>query len=373
MENKLYPYVLREIGREENRNMLEILKESPVDSKGLTICFDREPDIFLVPDLTSEHLKCAGFFREKRLLGFAMLSYQYVYVNGLPKIVMYYCNIHARKEGRKKGFFYKTSDFFLRDSYKTSNLGYAIIMKKNENAERFVGQHKSGYPLLPASKIISDLKVVNIITTFRKRESSEYQVRKATLEDIDSIVSMIRKEFSKRLFAPVMDRSVFLKNLEKRPRFGISNYYIAEKDGKAVGVCAAWDTGIFKQNRIIRYGRKLKMINIFYAILARLFGLPQMPREGDAIRDVTIIECAAKDRSPDILEALLLKIYNEYRDRRYNMMIIGSCANDPLLKATKKFFTHPVVSSIILFSNDESLLDGGKIDTSLPYIDLVML
>lgn len=373
MKNKSCPYVLRKIGREQNINMLEILRESPVDSKRLRICFDRQPDIFLTPELTSEHVECAGFFRETELLGFAMLSYQNVYVNGLPRTVMYYCNIHAKKEGRQKGFFYKTSDFFFRDTYNNSNLGYAIVMKKNKAAERFIGKRKCKYPNLPASKVISDLKVINIMITFRKRESSEYQVRKATLMDIDSIVSLIRQEYSKRLFAPVMDRTIFLKNLKKRPRFDISNYYIAEKEGKIVGVCAAWDMGVFKQNIIIRYGRKLKMVKIFHAIFARLFALPQMPKEGQAIRDVTIIEYAAKDRNPDILEALLLKIYNEYRGRKYNMLIIGSCAGDSLLDATNKFFVHSVVSSIILFSKDESLLEEGEIDTSLPYIDLVML
>ena len=373
MDNKSYSYVLRKIGREQNENMLEVLRKSPIDSKGLRICFDRKPDIFLAPDLTSEHMECAGFFHGEDLLGFAMLSYQNVYVNGLPRTVMYYGNAHVKKEGRRKGFLYKTTDILFCDTYKNSNLGYAIVMKKNEAAEKFIGKRKSDYPNIPASKIISDLKVTNIMIAFRKKESSEYQVRKATMVDIDSIVSLIRQEYSKRLFAPVIDKTIFLKNLKKRPNFEISNYYVAEKEGKIVGVCASWETGIFKQNVIVRYGRKLKMIKILHSMLARLFALPQMPKEGEALKDATIIEYATLRRNPDILEALLLKIYNDYHRQKYNMLIIGSCSDDPILNATQNFFNHSVVSSLILFSKDESLLEDGKIDTSLPYMDLVAL
>ena len=353
--------------------MLEVLREAPIDARGLRICFDRDPDIFLAPELTSEHVEWAGFFHGTELLGFAMLSYRNVYVNGLSRTVMYYGNAHVKKAGRRKGFLYKTSDFFLRDTYNKANLGYAVVMKKNEAAERFIGKRKWEYPNHPFSKIVSDLKVINIMLTFRKKESSEYLVRKATMMDVDSIVSLIREEHSKRLFAPVMDKTIFLKNLEKRPNFDISNYYVAEKEGKTVGVCASWDTGIFKQNVIVRYGRRLKMIKIFHTIFARLFDLPRLPKEGEALRDVTVIEYAAKERNPDILEALLLKIYNEYRVRKYNMLIIGSCSDDPILNATQNFYNHSVVSSVILFSKDESLLEQGKMDTSLPYIDLVAL
>jgi hypothetical protein len=373
MENKSSPYVLRKIGREHNADMLKILRETPIDSKELKICFDRRPDIFMIPELTSEHVECAGFFKGTELLGFAILSYQNLYVNGLPRTVMYYGNVHVKKKGRRKGFFYKTSDIFLRDTYKDSNIGYAVVMKKNEAAERFIGKHKDEYPNLPASKIIFDLEVMNILITFRKKESIEYSVRRATMMDVNLIVDLIEKEHSKRLFAPVLDKTIFMKNLKRRPNFDICNYYIAEKRGKIVGVCAAWDTGIFKQNIIVRYGRRLKVIKTLHVILACLFKMPQLPEEGEAIRSVTVIEYAAEGRNPDILEALLVKMYNDYRARKYNMLIIGSCAGDPLLNATRKFFAQPVVSSIILFSKDESMLEEGKIDVSLPYIDLVML
>jgi len=373
MQNESNTYTIKAIGKEQNKNMLEILRESPINSKGLTICFDRQPDIFITPELNSEKLQTIGLFKAEKLVGFVMMLYQNVYVNGKPQLVMYYCNMHVKNEARRKGFFYKASDYVSRDPYKNSNLGCAIVMKGNKAAERFISKRKAEYPNIPYSKIIGELHVKNIMITFRKNESTKYHIRGATMADVDDIIVLLKEEFSPRLFAPVMDKKIFLNNLAKRPDFDISNYYVAEQEGKIVGVCAAWDTCGFKQNRIIRYGKKLKVIKIFHTIFARLFGLPHLPQPGKAIKDATITEYAVKERNPEILEALLVKIYNEYQYRKYNMLIFGSCANDPLLQATKRFFTQPVVSNIILFSKDESFLNEGKIDASLPYIDLVML
>jgi hypothetical protein len=44
-----------------------------------------------------------------------------------------------------------------------------------------------------------------------------------------------------------------------------------------------------------------------------------------------------------------------------------------LLRATKRFLGQTTVSEIVLFSTDPSLLEDGRVDTSLPYIDLAML
>jgi len=366
-------FYLKEIDREWNGDMLRILEESPVEIKGLTICFNREPDIFAVPRLYSEHVKCVGFFKGDELVGFAMLMFQNRYVNGEPRIVMYCGNVHVKEAGRHEGFVYRASDHLFEETYQQSDLGYAVVMKGNKAAERFIGRRKPEYPNLPYSKTISTLCAKNIWIMGRKKENKKYQIRHARLSDMDAVVALLREEFKKRLFAPVIDTAGFLENLVERSGRGLMDTYIAEKKGEIVGTCAAWDTGRLKQNRIVRYGLKLRWLKAFHSAAAGLFGFPHMPKEGETVRDVTISDYAVEGRNPEILEALLLRIYNEYQVKRYNLMIIGSCSHDPLLRATRKFPGNSILSSVVLFSKDASFLAEGKIDTSLPYVDLVML
>lgn len=366
-------YTVREIGKEWNNKMLEILRDSPVVSKDLTICFDKSPDIFMIPEFKSQHYKCAGFFKKEELKGFAMLLYYQAYINGTPETIGYFCNLHVKKDSRYRGFFFKASDYFFKDMYKESRLIYSIIMKGNKAAESHINRRTPRFEHLPHAKIISSLIVKNILITFRKKESKRYEVRQAKISDGDMIVSLLRDEFKNRLLAPVITKEIFLNKLETRPDFSISNYYVAEDRGEIVGVCAAWNITSCRQNRIIRYSNKLKLVRKLYALFAMIFGFPSLPREGEAFKDVVISEYAVENRKPEIMKALLKKVYNDFRNLNYNMIVFGSCYNDPLLRAVKGFYYKNIVSSIILASKDKSLIKENSVDTSMPFIDVSLL
>jgi len=281
--------------------------------------------------------------------------------------------VYVKKEGRHKRFVFKAGEYLLEKTYNNANLGYAIVMKGNKPAESYINRLDDQFPSMAFSKCISFLDVRNIILTRRKKESSKYKVRHAGNEDIDVIVALLDMEFSGRLFAPVIDREKFLRNLNRRPDFDITNYFVAEKDEAIVGVCAAWDTSAFRQNKVICYRKSFKLKKILFLLFGAVFKFAPLPREGEVFRDVTVTDCAIRKRNPKVMEALLLKIYNEYREKKYNTLIFGSYYNDPLHKAAKKFFSKSVVSNIIIFSKDKSYLEDGKIDTSMPYIDMALL
>ena len=373
MTNAAEGYHLRKISREWNWEMLRILGETPVETRGLSIVFDRQPDIFAIPRLFSERVECAGFFRGANLAGFAMLMFQSRYVNGEPRTVAYFGNAHVKREARGRGFANRSAGYLSREMRGVCDLGYAVVMAGNRAAGRFVGRDWPGQPDLVRSKAVATLRAKSILVMGRKREGNGYRVRRAELSDVDAMVGLLRDEFRARLFGPIVDRGSFLRNLSARSGCDLSHYYIAERGGKVVGTCAAWDTGGLKQNRIVRYGRKLKWLRKAHAAAAALLDLPPLPKEGGTTRDATITDCAVRGRDPEILEALLARVHNDCAQKKYHLLIVGSCGRDPLLRATKRFLGQTTVSEIVLFSTGPSLLAEGRIDTSLPYIDLAML
>jgi hypothetical protein len=366
-------YHLRRISREWNWEMLRILGETPVETRGLSVVFDRQPDIFAIPRLFSERVQCVGFFRGASLVGFAMLMFQSRYVGGEPQTVAYFGNVHVKKEARGRGFSRLAADFLSREMRGVCDLGYAVVMTGNRAAGRFIGRDWPGRPDLVHSKAVAALRAKSILVMGRKREDDGYRVRRAEISDVDAMVNLLRDEFRARLFAPVVDRGSFLRNLSARPGCDISHYYVAERGGEVVGTCAAWDTGGLKQNRIVRYGRKLKWLRNAHAGAAALLDFPPLPKEGGTTREATVTDCAVRGRDPEILEALLAKVHNDCARKKFDLLIVGSCGHDPLLRATKRFLGQTTVSDIVLFSSDPSLLAEGRVDTSLPYIDLAML
>jgi hypothetical protein len=373
MTNPAEEYHLRKISQEWNWEMLRILGETPIETRGLSIVFDRRPDIFAIPRLFSERVECAGFFRGASLAGFAMLMFQSRYVNGEPRTVAYFGNAHVKREARGRGFANRSAGYLSREMRGVCDLGYAVVMAGNRAAGRFIGRDWPGQTEPVHSKVVATLRAKSILVMGRRGESDGYRVRHAEFADVDAVVGLLGDEFRARLFGPIVDRGSFLRNLSARPGCDLSQYYVAERGGRVVGTCAAWDTGGLKQNRIVRYGRKLKWLRKAHAAAAALLDLPPLPKEGGTTREATVTDCAVRGRDPEILEALLSRIHNDCAQKEYNLLIVGSCGQDPLLRATKRFLGQTTVSEIVLFSTDFSLLAEGRIDASLPYIDLAML
>lgn len=352
--------------------MLDILRSSPIESGGLKICFDREPDIFTMARLKYDPAKYIGIFIDEHLLGFGLIGYHTGLVSGEPQKVFHLSNVFMRREFRNKGLFLRAHEEFFREVSNNSFLGYAIIMKGNKNAERYVGWMSEKYSYIPYSERVAAFEARNVFITFKKRES-RVTVRKAGIDDISAIVSLLADEFSGRLFAPDINIEAFNKNLCIRPDFSIDNYYVAEKEGQIVGTCAAWDCSSFKQIRILSYSRNLLIIRKILTVVSALFRIPDLPDTGQALKAVYITDCAVQKRDPKLLNALLRKVYNEYRRKMFNLLIYGSYKDDKLLKATKGFFYQPVESNIILIHNDKSEVEKLIREKQYPHIEVAFL
>ncbi len=373
MESQKSEYYAKEIGRPYNKEMLKILNDNPIKSSGLTICFDRKPDIFKKNEIKYNPSKYVGFLKGNKLFGFASIGFYKAYIMGKPETTFYLSDVYISQPARKKGLIVKSSKELFKDTYKGLNWGYFIVLKGNKNAESYISKPQYNEPLIPFYKIIGTFDARNILITFKKQESKTFMVRRATIKDANDIIMLLKEEFKNRLFAPYIDKKVFEENISKRPDFNIDNYYVAEKNGIIVGACAAWDCSKFKQTRVIQYEGQYKFTKALYSTLSGLFNFPSLPKKGEVIKDLHIVDYAVKARNPIILNALLKKIYNDYRNLNYNTIIFGTYKSDILLKALKGFFNQSVHSHIITLSYNKSMLEKITEDSSMPYIDIASL
>ena len=364
---------VQRLERKNNAEMLAILEESPVESGGLSITFDRRPCVFTAAELKYDPAVYAGLFDEGRLAGFALLGIHQARVEGAVRPVMHLTDFYLRREVRGGGHLANLVPFFFGDRGWGVDLGYAVVMRGNRPAESLVGRQVSRLPVEPRSRFIGDLDVRNILLTIRRSEISGVKVREARLEDVEQIVALLQEEHRDRLFGLVVDRDTFVADLSRRPGFGIESYRVTEEQGRVTGVAAAWDTSSFKQNRVVRYSPRMQLVRGVTNALAPLAGWSRLPAPGGRLRDAFITDWAVKDRSPRLLAALLGRLYTEYRCRGYNTLIIGSAADDPLLEATSGFSCLSVVSRIALFATDPRRLEEEGLRRGLPFIDVALL
>jgi hypothetical protein len=363
---------VREIGVEQNERMLEILLQSPMESDGLSVCLDRSPNMLAVPKQLFDSWKAFGFFMEERLVGYAMVCRKKLYVNGVPREIGYLANMYVLPEGRKLGWLYRASEPLFRQVLQEAGLGYATTMKGNRKTEPMIGRRIGKYPFIPHSRIIGVNCIHNILITFRRRVSKEYRIRRATEDDLPEISGLLDNEYRNRLFGPVMTPLELAKTIIRRPGFDISNYYLAEKEGRIVGTCSAWDVSEFRKLRVMAYRKGYRLAKLVYGIAAPVLGFPALPEPGHAFREMVINDFATEGRSPEILRALITHIYMVCRQEDYNMLMVGSDERDPILEATRGFFWQPLRSLVIFGSGDPDIIEKEGIDCSLPYLDIAL-
>ena len=367
-------YHLELIDREYNPEILNILRSAPINTENLTISFDRQPDFFLLPQIKYHPSYYYGFFRLEELKGFFGIGYHNAMVNGSCETVFHLRDFYVSHDARGKGFAFKVAEKFYKEICNQPGIGYAIIMAGNKPSLHYIGYRNAAFPHIPYSQIINQLDVRNIILTWPVRNSRDYLVRKADLQDIPEIVALLNTEHKERLFGNLYDETTFQNYLSKRPGLTISNYYLAyDKKGNPCGVCSAWDCSAFKQTRVYRYGKQFAAAKALYKSLSLLFNMTPLPGPGECFKDFIISDYAVKNREPVIMNALLRYIYNDFRKRGFQIMIWGSSSDDALLKASDSFFYKSVISNIVLFSPNPAMLASDSIRKNLPYIDLSCL
>lgn len=367
-------YEARPLDKEWNEELLRIAEETPpVASDGLRIAFDRSPDIFTIPELTSYDYRCGGLFKKNQLLGYAIAAFQRKYI-GEDHLanVMYMGNMHATREGRGKAFYYRMSDFFFGNLPVDIEYFYAYIMERNAPAMDLINRRHPRFPNVPYTNVIGQISMVNILLFLPVRLSRKYEVRTATASDIIPIIDLLQHEHRMRFLAPAMDRNIFLQNLKRRPNFAIENYIVALAGDEMVGVCSAWDMTVFKKNRLLEYKDRFKLVHASYNMAALLVGAALLPKTGESFRDITIAEYAVKERNPEILNALLRYAHNRFRKEGYHSIIFGTSVDDPFLSATRDFFSKEIRSNVILGSKQKSKIAHKK-NIPLIYADTVLI
>jgi hypothetical protein len=362
-------YQIKNIDERYNREMLQILRASPIKAGGLQICFDKQPHIFTQSSRKYFLTKHVGLFESDSLKGFGSVGFYDAMVSGSPEPVFYYHNFYVLPEARGHNFILNAGLHFLQDNSDPNIAGFSIAMKGNKPVESYFDD--------PAAKrimqvqLLDSLVIKNIIFSFPKRNNSGYKVRQATDEDVPEIVQLLRTEYSQRLFGNHVTPDNFLPSLNLRG-LSIHDYFLAtSQNGRIVGVSAAWDCSSFRQTRVLKYSKNFWPDLLGYNLLSAFLPMAPFPKPGDCFKELTVVDYAVEDRNPAIMHALLCEIYRFYRSKNFHYINWGSCGSDPLLKAASGFWHRTTTSNIVLIKHPAKYIPDHAL--RLPYVDIAFL
>ena len=362
-------YTLIPLTENDNQRMLDVLKASPINANGLSLYFDKSPNIFEIPHLKYFNGKHLGFIKDNELKGFGSLGYYDAMVKGNKETVFTFYNFYLLPEARGK----KLPGLAVRELMKDvqssgANYGIALTMRGNRAAESYIGRRADEG--IPHSRVADDLIAKTIFFSKPLKNKTPYKVRNAVIEDVPVIVKLLQQEHQQRDFGLFFTEESFIDSLKKR-QLTIENYYVAlNKKAEIKGVCLAWDCNRFRRTKVFKYAAGFYPYLVTYQLLEKIFPMAPFPKKGESFNELTITDYAIAERDPEIMHALLSEIYYRHHKRHYHFINWASCGSDPLLKAAKGFWSKDIISNIIFASLDTN---RDPVKMKLPYIDIAFL
>jgi hypothetical protein len=353
----------------QNNLMIPIMQAAAIQSGGLELYFDKSPDMFRISRMhfcKSRHL---GFYDNEKMVGYGAVGFYDALVKGVNEKIYTLYNFYLLKEARGKKIPLLAVRHFLEDALKEkASFGLALTLKGNKATESYVEHPEASW--LPRVKYLENWINQSIVFSKPMKNDTGYKVRKATLEDVSEIVTLLQEEHLQRDFGHPFTIDGFLPWLEKR-QLDITNYYVAINAlGFIQGVCLAWDCSGFRKTRILHYSHKLWFHLLAYHLMSSYWNMADLPEPDESFFEITITDYAAKNRDPAIMHALLVEIYREYREDGFHFMNWGSCVTDPLLKAGKGFWKLDMEARLLFSSFDSKRLEEKM---NLPYFDIAFL
>ena len=190
---------------------------------------------------------------------------------------------------------------------------------------------------------------------------------------LDAILRFLGEAGRNRQFFPVLDAADFGGGTLRGLRLG--DFRVAvEGQGEILGVAAVWDQNAFKQTIVQGYAAPVQAFRLLLSGALRIAGFRPLPPLGHHLDSLYVAFPCVRNDDPQIMRALLERIYAEHQDGGHHFLLLGLHERDPLGAVASRFPTFRYISRLYLVCWDDGLefvkgLDPAKI----PYLELAAL
>ena len=314
----------------DNEQLLELTRLCPVEGK-VILCTEREPDFFSLNELQGHPwLVVVIERRDGQIVGCGSIAVREVYIDGMPTLALYAGDLKIAPSARHSVALRQLYDFLWTLDVQ---VGHTSIIEGNTAARVLTKRHLG----MPIYRLVGPVRVCAVNFRLPKKPSSDYVIDNASEADVPEIVAMLNRFNSRLNFAPVWNEARFEQALRVSPGLSLDCFYVARKGDMMAGALAAWDQSSFQRTRILAYPSPIAAYRYIYNTISCVLGFPRMPAKGGVLKQIYCTHLAIENDQPAILNALLTRVYNEYRTRGYHLFTFGLAEGHPLLEALRGF------------------------------------
>ncbi len=197
-------------------------------------------------------------------------------------------------------------------------------------------------------------------------------IARGSLALLPQIVECLNRNNARKQFAPFHTCEDFLHGGRWRD-FSVSDFYVAIRGGRIIGVIGQWNQRRFKQTRIIRFSGPLRWLAPMARMTHPILKGRRFPDVGEELRSFYVTFVAVDDDDVSVFRALLRALYRDAAESDAMFALTSLHQKDPLRAALADYSLTPSCARIycVCYSDGESAFEN--LDNRVPYMEAATL
>ena len=358
---------VREAMPDDDAALRAIAASCPMEGD-ITLRITRDPDFFQLNRLEGSRWRVGVAEVDGRVVGCVMGAERSAFLHGVEQRTMYAGDLKVLPTMRGTG----VADALIRwvmaallDMGGPDTPILLTVLAGNRAMER----RTSGRGTTPGVAQFATMRAFSLPLLFpRAFGESGHRVSTATSRDIDEMLELWRRVAPMRQLAPVFTAETFESWIASAPGLSISSYRLArDASGRLAGFMAWWDQAAFKQSRVLRYSRRLRVARALLNGAASLTRGTPLPDAGELLRYCTAFNVCVPGEAPEVLRTLIRSSYADLRDAGYAFATIGLDVRDPLCAALNGLFAQPTDVNAFIYTTSGDYSGPSLADRPLHY------
>jgi hypothetical protein len=339
----------------------------------IEVTFEREPDFFAGSEVRGSLNQTIAVrdLKENKIVGIASRSVATAFVNGRPTELGYLSDLRLSPEYRS-GSLLARGYRFLKELHTDGRalLYTTAIFAENTRALAMLTAGRAGLPVYHPMGCLdcSGINVGRAKPLFEAR----CDIVRGSLALLPQIVDCLNRNNARKQFAPFRTCEEFQYG-KRWSDFEVSDFYVALRDGRVIGVLGQWNQRRFKQTRVIRFSGSLRWLAPMAKMAHPLLKGRRFPEPGEELRSFYISFAAVDSDDVSVFRALLRALYREAAAGDAMFALTSLHQDDPLLAALEDYSLTPFCARIFCVCYSDGERDFSHLDNRVPYMEAATL
>jgi hypothetical protein len=347
-------------------------RNNPVAGR-ISVSFEREPNFFYAAGIGNKFrqvLVCNDPGEEK-IIGTGARSVFDAFINGVPSPCGYLSNLRIDKGHRSRTMLARGYQF-IHDLHGDSRtkLYLTSIISDNLYAKQMLTSKRMG---LPFYRDFGKYHSYLIPARNAGHGRNEMTVRRAQHSDLPAVVECLRRNGQLKQFYPAYSQKDFESSNGFLKGFDLTDFLLALRSCRLVGVMGIWDQRPYKQIVVRGYSPLLGKIRPVYNCAAGILGGLKLPAVGNDLAICSAFAIAVDNNDPDVFGQLLAAACEEAGRRKCDHLAVGLHSRDTLCRTMKKRRHFLYKSDLYVVHWDDGMEDFKALDDRVPYMEVATL